>query len=148
MAQILDGKWVRDQILADWKPHVDELIRTHRPPGLAVVLAGNDPGSEIYVRNKVKASQDIGIHSEKITPPETVTTDELLAIVEELNERPDIARHPRADCLFRNTLIPAASLLTVRLEKDVDGFHPMNVGNLVANIPSARPARRPASSNC
>src|ERR687885_90265 len=90
MANILDGVWVRNQILAELAPRVSALAQRHRPPGLAVVLVGNDPASEIYVRNKVKACADLGIYSEKITPPDTVSTDDLLAIIIGLNERPDI----------------------------------------------------------
>ena len=70
MAQILDGKWVRDQIFADWKDRASTLGATKRRPGLAVVLVGHDPGSEIYVRNKIRACEDLGIYSEKHTPPE------------------------------------------------------------------------------
>ena len=90
MAQILDGKWVRDQILAECKPRVDALSKEARPPGLVVVLVGNDPASEIYVRNKIKACEELGIRSEKLTPPDTVTTAELLAMIEELNRRDDV----------------------------------------------------------
>ena len=87
MLQILDGTVVRDQILAGLKPRVHRLPRR---PGLAVVLVGHDPASEIYVRGKIKACGELGIHSEKITPPETITTKELLAIIDELNHRPEI----------------------------------------------------------
>ncbi len=61
MAQILDGKWVRDQILESLRPRVEKLKSSGRAPGLAVVLVGHDPGSEIYVRNKVKACGELGI---------------------------------------------------------------------------------------
>jgi len=137
MAQILDGNLVRDQILAELKPRVCALAAAGRPPGLAVVLVGHDPGSEIYVRNKVKACAALGIHSETVTPPESVTTSELLAIVEELNARPDI------DGILVQLPLPAAVdskrvLLAVAPEKDVDGFHPFNVGSLVANLPGPR----------
>lgn len=67
--KILDGKWVRDQILEELRPRVAALAAKRRPPGLAAVLVGNDPASEIYVRNKIKACADLGIYSEKITPP-------------------------------------------------------------------------------
>jgi methylenetetrahydrofolate dehydrogenase (NADP+)/methenyltetrahydrofolate cyclohydrolase len=138
MAQILDGKWVRDEILREWKPRVDALASSRRPPGLAVVLVGNDPASEIYVRNKVKACADMGIHSEKHTPADTITTHELLALIESLNVRDEID-----GILVQMPLPPQVDsrrvLLTVRPDKDVDGFHPMNVGNLVANIPGPRP---------
>src|ERR1700761_4738521 len=87
MLQTLDGTVVRDQILTGLKPRVQRL---HRPPGLAVILVGHNPASEIYVRGKIKASAELGIFSEKITPPESISTDELLAIIDQLNCRPDI----------------------------------------------------------
>jgi methylenetetrahydrofolate dehydrogenase (NADP+)/methenyltetrahydrofolate cyclohydrolase len=137
MADILDGKWVRDQILADWKDRAAALSRHKRPPGLAVVLVGNDAGSEIYVRNKIKACEELGIYSEKLTPPPTVSTEELLAIVESLNQREEI------DGILVQMPLPRQVdsrriLVAVRPDKDVDGFHPVNVGNLVANIPAPR----------
>jgi methylenetetrahydrofolate dehydrogenase (NADP+) / methenyltetrahydrofolate cyclohydrolase len=138
MAQILDGKWVRDEIQREWKPRADNLNATRRPPGLAVVLAGNNPASEIYVRNKVKACAEMGIYSEKHTPPGSITTEELLALIESLNQREEID-----GILVQMPLPPQIDsrrvLLAVRPDKDVDGFHPMNVGNLVANIPGPRP---------
>ena len=84
---ILDGNAVRADILARLKPRIEML---DRPPGLAVVLVGHDPASEIYVRGKIKACADLGIYSEKLTPPETISTEELLAMVDELNQRPEI----------------------------------------------------------
>src|SRR5579872_1730114 len=87
MPTILHGMAVQTEILARLKPRIDKL---RRPPGLAVVLAGNDPASEIYVRSKIKACAELGIFSEKITPPDTVTTEDLVAQVEELNRRPEI----------------------------------------------------------
>jgi methylenetetrahydrofolate dehydrogenase (NADP+)/methenyltetrahydrofolate cyclohydrolase len=138
MAEILDGKWVREQILAEWKPRVEALARAQRPPGLAVVLAGDNPASEIYVRNKVKACDEMGIYSEKLTPPASITTDELLAIIRELNEREQID-----GILVQMPLPPQIDsrriLTAIAPEKDVDGFHPMNVGNLVANLSGPRP---------
>jgi methylenetetrahydrofolate dehydrogenase (NADP+) / methenyltetrahydrofolate cyclohydrolase len=137
MAQILDGNRVRDQILAELKPRVCALAASGRPPGLAVVLVGRDPGSEVYVRNKVKACAGLGIHSETLTPPESVSTGELLAIVDRLNACPEI------DGILVQLPLPAQVdskriLLAVAPEKDVDGFHPFNVGNLVANLPGPR----------
>ena len=76
MPPILDGNRVRDQILSELRPRVAALPR---PPGLAVVLVGHNPASEIYVRNKIKACDDLGIRSETLRPPESVTTEELLA---------------------------------------------------------------------
>src|SRR5438874_5937622 len=87
MAQILDGIRVRDAIYSEYKPRAAAL---GRPPGLAVVLVGHNPASEIYVRNKIKACHDLGIYSESLTPPDTIATSELLAIVAGLNARDDI----------------------------------------------------------
>jgi methylenetetrahydrofolate dehydrogenase (NADP+) / methenyltetrahydrofolate cyclohydrolase len=136
-AKILDGKWVRDQILADLKPRIERLKADHRPPGLAVILVGHDPGSEIYVRNKIKTCGELGIYSEKITPPETITTENLLGIIEGLNQRDEID-----GILVQMPLPPQVDkqriLVSVHPDKDADGFHPMNVGHLVANSPAAR----------
>jgi methylenetetrahydrofolate dehydrogenase (NADP+)/methenyltetrahydrofolate cyclohydrolase len=137
MPQILDGSRVRDEIKQELKPRVAALAAHGRPPGLAVVLAGHNPASEIYVRNKVKACQDLGIYSETLSPPDSVTTDELLAITEQLNARHDI------DGILVQLPLPAQVnakriLLAVAPGKDVDGFHPCNVGNLVANLPGPR----------
>jgi len=138
MPTILDGNRVRDQILRDLRPRVAALAAASRPPGLAVVLVGHDPGSEIYVRNKVKACAELGIASQSLTPPATIATEELLAIVDGLNQRPDID-----GILVQLPLPPQVDtrrvLLAVSPEKDVDGFHPMNVGNLVAGRPGPQP---------
>jgi methylenetetrahydrofolate dehydrogenase (NADP+)/methenyltetrahydrofolate cyclohydrolase len=134
-ATVLDGKRIRDQILSELKPRVDRL---RRPPGLAVVLVGHDPASEIYVRGKIKASGDLGIYSEKITPDDSISTGDLLGIVEGLNQRSEID-----GILVQVPLPPQIDsrrvLLAVDPNKDVDGFHPLNVGNLVAGIPGPRP---------
>ena len=137
MAQILDGARLRDQILHELKPRADALIAAGRPPGLAVVLAGHNPASEIYVRSKIKACHDLGIFSESLTPPETVSTDQLLASVEQLNARPDI------DGILVQLPLPKQVdekriLLAVAPEKDVDGFHPCNVGRLATGLPGPR----------
>jgi methylenetetrahydrofolate dehydrogenase (NADP+) / methenyltetrahydrofolate cyclohydrolase len=134
MARILDGIKTRDQILAGLKPRVE---RCSRPPGLAVVLVGHDPASEIYVRNKVKACADLGIFSEKITPPDTITTAGLLAIIDGLNRRSEI------DGILVQVPLPShidarQALLAIHPSKDVDGFRPFNVGQLVANAPGPR----------
>jgi methylenetetrahydrofolate dehydrogenase (NADP+) / methenyltetrahydrofolate cyclohydrolase len=135
---ILDGKWVREQIFARLKPRVEKLKRASRPPGLAMVLVGHDPSSELYVRIKGKTSAELGIYSEQITCPESVATSELLGIIEGLNQRPEI------DAILVQTPLPAhvdkgRVLHAVRPDKDVDGFHPENVGALVENIPGPRP---------
>jgi methylenetetrahydrofolate dehydrogenase (NADP+) / methenyltetrahydrofolate cyclohydrolase len=137
MARVLDGKWVRDEIFREWKPRAAALAATQRPAGIAVVLVGDNPASEIYVRNKVKACEELGIYSEKHTPPDTVSTDELLTLITTLNERPEI------DGILVQMPLPkqvdARRVLgAIRPDKDVDGFHPYNVGNLVANIPGPR----------
>lgn len=134
---ILDGKWVRDQIFAELKPRVQKLTASHRPPGLAVILVGNDPGSEIYVRLKIKTCGELGIYSEKIERPESITTSELLGIIEGLNQRPEI------DGILVQTPLPPQVdkdrvLRSLRPDKDVDGFHPLNVGALVENLPGPR----------
>ncbi|MEO7144012.1 MAG: bifunctional methylenetetrahydrofolate dehydrogenase/methenyltetrahydrofolate cyclohydrolase FolD [Bryobacteraceae bacterium] len=137
MAQILDGVRVRQQILDALKPRVRKLIAGGRPPGLAVVLVGHNPASEIYVRGKVKACEELGFYSEKITPPETISTDELLEIVAELNRRPEID-----GILVQMPLPPQVDsrrvLEAVAPDKDADGFHPVNVGRLVAGRPAPR----------
>ena len=138
MPQILDGNCVRDQILSELKPRVEALTARGRAPGLAVVLAGHNPASEIYVRNKVKACRDLGIHSETHTPPDSVETAALLALIADLNARDDV------DGILVQLPLPKqvdakAVLLAVTPEKDVDGFHPVNVGNLVAGRPGPRP---------
>ena len=135
--KILDGKWVRDQILSELRPRVEKLSASHRRPGLAVVLVGHNPASEIYVRNKIKACADLGIYSEKITPPDTLSTADLLGIIQGLNERPEI------DGILVQTPLPKQVdthrvLLSIDPGKDVDGFHPFNVGKLVAGIPGPR----------
>jgi methylenetetrahydrofolate dehydrogenase (NADP+)/methenyltetrahydrofolate cyclohydrolase len=134
---ILDGKWVRDQILAELKPRVAKLAASHRPPGLAVILVGDDPGSHIYVRLKIKTCGELGIYSEKIDLPETATTSELLGIIEGLNQRPEIdgilVQTPLPPQVDKNRVLRA-----VKPDKDVDGFHPLNVGALVENLPGPR----------
>src|SRR5512147_522832 len=134
MPQILDGIAVRNEILERLKPRIAKL---KRKPGLAVVLVGHNPASEVYVRSKIKTCGEIGIFSDKLTPPETVTTDELLAVIAELNHRPDI------DGILVQMPLPKQVdtrrvLEAVAPDKDADGFHPTNVGHLVAGRPAPR----------
>jgi len=137
MPRILDGNRVRDDIIGELKPRVDALAAQGRPPGLAVVMVGHNPASGIYVRNKIKTCHDLGIYSESITPPDSVSTAELLAIVLALNTRPEID-----GILVQLPLPPRVDtkriLMAVTPDKDVDGFHPCNVGALVANLPAPR----------
>src|ERR1700690_3040705 len=89
-AIILDGTRIAAQIKGEVGEEVKELTAAGLRPGLAVVLAGHNPASEIYVRNKVKSCEQLGIYSEKHTPAESVTTEELLALVDDLNRRDEI----------------------------------------------------------
>ena len=135
MAKLLEGKQVRDQILTELRPRIAALPRA---PGLAVVLVGNDPASEIYVRNKVKTCRELGIFSENITPPATMTTEELLTLVRDLNQRPEI------DGILVQSPLPkhmdeGRVLEEISPVKDVDGFHPVNAGKLSINAPGLRP---------
>jgi methylenetetrahydrofolate dehydrogenase (NADP+) / methenyltetrahydrofolate cyclohydrolase len=137
-ATILDGNKIAAQIRAELAEDVNKLAAAGTRPGLAVILAGNNPASEIYVRNKVKACEQLGIYSEKLTPPESVTTEELLAIIRQLNERPEI------DGILVQLPLPQQVdtrkvLLAVAPEKDVDGLHPVNVGNLMTQRPGLAP---------
>jgi len=132
--QILDGTVVRADILAGLKPRIHKLSR---PPGLAVVLVGHDPASEIYVRGKIKACAELGIHSEKLTPDPSISTADLLVIIDELNRRPEIdgilVQMPLPKQIDSRRVLEA-----VAPDKDADGFHPVNVGHLVAGRPAPR----------
>jgi len=137
-AIILDGTKIAAQIRAEVGEEVKQLTADGLRPGLAVVLVGHNPASEIYVRSKVKACEELGIMSEKITPPESSTTEELLALVVDLNRRDDI------DGILVQLPLPAhvdakKVLLAVSPDKDVDGFHPMNVGYLSTQRPGLVP---------
>ena len=139
MAQILNGNLIRDQIKAECLPRVARLLdKAGRPPGLAVVLVGDDAASAVYVRGKTKTAEELGIHHETITRDASLTTEELLAIVAELNAREDID-----GILVQLPLPPHVDaqkvLLAVSPEKDVDGFHPCNVGLLVTGRSGPRP---------
>jgi methylenetetrahydrofolate dehydrogenase (NADP+)/methenyltetrahydrofolate cyclohydrolase len=138
MPLLLEGARVRDQIEAELKPRIDQLTRAHRPPGLAVILAGDNPASEIYVRNKVQACQRLGIYSEKLTPPASVTTEELVETVAQLNRRPEID-----GILIQLPLPPQVDakevLFAVDPDKDADGLHPVNLGRLFTGRTGPRP---------
>src|SRR5204863_2693018 len=89
-AIVLDGNKIGAEIRAEVASEVKTLTAAGMRPGLAVILVGNDPASEIYVRGKVKSSEEVGIYSEKHTPPASVTTEELLSLVADLNRRDEI----------------------------------------------------------
>ncbi len=137
-ATILDGNKIAAQIRLEVTEEVQKLGQAGLRPGLAVILAGHNPASEIYVRNKVKACEQVGVHGETLTPPDSVSTEELLQLVEQLNRREEID-----GILVQLPLPPQVDskkvLLTVSPEKDVDGFHPMNVGNLSTQRPGLAP---------
>jgi methylenetetrahydrofolate dehydrogenase (NADP+)/methenyltetrahydrofolate cyclohydrolase len=139
LAQLLNGIEIRDQIKAECRPRVARLVESYcRPPGLAVILAGENPASQVYVQSKTRTCAELGIYSQTITPPASVSTEELLEIIEKLNQRPEI------DGILVQLPLPphidtARVLLAVAPEKDVDGFHPCNIGNLVTGRPGPRP---------
>jgi len=89
-ATVLDGSKIASEIRAEIAADVKAMASAGIRPGLAVVLVGHNPASEIYVRGKVKSSEEVGLYSERHTPPETVSTDQLLALVEDLNRRDEI----------------------------------------------------------
>jgi methylenetetrahydrofolate dehydrogenase (NADP+) / methenyltetrahydrofolate cyclohydrolase len=128
-ARILDGNKIASDIKAEVSADVRSLSSAGMRPGLAVVLVGHNPASEIYVRGKVKTSEEIGIYSEKHAPPESVSTEELLDLVARLNHRDEI------DGILIQLPLPSQVdakrvLMAVDPGKDVDGFHPVNVGFL------------------
>jgi len=137
MARILDGKLIKQEILDELRPRVARLAAAHRPPGLTVILVGNDPASEIYVGSKVRTCEELGIRSREIRLPAATTTEELLAHVHAQNEDPSV------DGILVQVPLPKhidsrKVLLAIRPDKDADGFHPYNVGQLVANSPAPR----------
>ncbi|HKZ52424.1 MAG TPA: bifunctional methylenetetrahydrofolate dehydrogenase/methenyltetrahydrofolate cyclohydrolase FolD [Candidatus Acidoferrales bacterium] len=137
-ARILNGTDIGRQIQEELRQQVEEMKRAGITPGLAAVLVGDNPASEVYVRNKISACEDLGLYSEKITPPAGISTRALLAEIRELNRRPEI------DAILVQLPLPPQVdaqeiLLAIDPAKDVDGFHPMNVGALVSQRPGLRP---------
>ena len=128
-ATILDGNKIASEIRAEVASEVKTMTAAGMRPGLAVVLVGHNPASEVYVRGKVKSSAEVGIYSEQHTPPESATTEDLLVLVDDLNGRDDID-----GILVQLPLPPQVEakkvLMAVDPAKDVDGFHPVNVGFL------------------
>ncbi len=136
--RVLDGIAIASAIKAEVAEEVKELAGMGIVPGLAVILVGHVPASEIYVRSKVKTCGELGIYSEMLTPPESITTEEMLALVAELNARPEIdgilIQLPLPKHVDTKRLLEAVSP-----EKDVDGFHPVNAGRLQAGQPGLAP---------
>jgi methylenetetrahydrofolate dehydrogenase (NADP+)/methenyltetrahydrofolate cyclohydrolase len=136
-ALVLDGRRIGNEIRAELLPRIQAFTAKGRPPGLAVVLVGENPASQIYVRNKVKACEELGIRSLQYTPPASTTTEELLALISKLNADPAV------DGILVQMPLPKQIdteriLLAVHPHKDADGFHPCNVGSLVSNRPGPR----------
>jgi methylenetetrahydrofolate dehydrogenase (NADP+)/methenyltetrahydrofolate cyclohydrolase len=138
MPRVLDGATIAAQIKAEVAEEVKRLAAQGVKPGLAAVLVGHVAASEIYVRSKVQACADLGIYSDLITPPDTVTTADMLDLIGNLNAREDI------DGILVQLPLPKqvdAKLLldAIAPEKDVDGFHPVNAGRLQAGRPALAP---------
>jgi methylenetetrahydrofolate dehydrogenase (NADP+) / methenyltetrahydrofolate cyclohydrolase len=128
--KLIDGAKLADRIKADVAGRVAELEARGITPGLSVVLVGEDPASAVYVGSKERTCIELGMHGETIRKPATITESELLAIVDTLNDDPDVhgilvqmplPKHINADAIVRR----------IRPDKDVDGFHPVNVGKLL-----------------
>jgi methylenetetrahydrofolate dehydrogenase (NADP+) / methenyltetrahydrofolate cyclohydrolase len=136
--RILDGIAIAGQIKAEVAVEVQALVARGITPGLAVILVGEVPASQIYVRSKVKTCGELGIFSEMLTPPETITTEEMLELIATLNAREDIdgilIQLPLPKHVNTKRLLEAVSP-----DKDVDGFHPMNVGRLQSGQPALAP---------
>ena len=137
-ARVLDGNKIRDQIKAELAGQIRDLKAAGVTPGLAAVLVGENPASQIYVRSKVKTTEALGLYSEKIEWPATTSTEQLLDLVARLNAREEID-----GILVQLPLPPQVDakrvLEAVDPAKDVDGFHPVNIGNLVSGRPGLVP---------
>ncbi|MBV9266607.1 MAG: bifunctional methylenetetrahydrofolate dehydrogenase/methenyltetrahydrofolate cyclohydrolase FolD [Acidobacteriaceae bacterium] len=133
----LDGKRIKEEIEQELRPRIAALRERKRAPSIAVVLVGDDPASQIYVRSKIKTCAELGITSIDVTPDSKISTEELLDIVDSFNRDSAIdgilVQSPLPNQIDERTI-----LLAIAPDKDVDGFHPFNVGNLVANRPAPR----------
>ncbi|QMV44253.1 bifunctional methylenetetrahydrofolate dehydrogenase/methenyltetrahydrofolate cyclohydrolase FolD [Cohnella cholangitidis] len=129
-AQIIYGKQISDTIREELLQEVEQLKQQGITPGLVVILVGEDPASQVYVRNKAKACEQLGYHSEVIRVPAETTQEELLALIQKYNEQRNIhgilVQLPLPKHIEEKAIIDAISV-----EKDVDGFHPESVGNLM-----------------
>ena len=130
MAIKIDGKVIAAAVRQEVRAEAEELTKQGKTPGLAVIVVGNDPASRVYVNNKKKACAEAGIRSEEFALPAETTQEELLALVEELNTRPDIhgilCQLPLPKHLDDKAVIAAISP-----SKDVDAFHAANVGQIL-----------------
>jgi methylenetetrahydrofolate dehydrogenase (NADP+)/methenyltetrahydrofolate cyclohydrolase len=138
LPHVLDGVVIASEIKAEVAHEVADLSARGVRPGLAVILVGEVPASQIYVRSKVKTCGELGIFSEMLTPPESITTEEMLALVADLNARDDIdgilIQLPLPKHVDTKRLLEAVSP-----DKDVDGFHPVNAGRLQSGQPGLAP---------
>ncbi len=138
-AQLLDGKAIAADVRKQVKIEVTKRVAEgRRAPGLVVVLVGENPASQVYVRNKQRACEDVGFKSELIQLPATTAQEELLRLIDDLNAREDI------DGILVQLPLPQQideETVTERIlpTKDVDGFHPYNIGRLVLRMPLLRP---------
>ncbi len=133
-ARILNGNLIRDEIYDELRGEIERLRAAGIQPGLATVLVGENPASKIYVSSKIASCEQLGLLSWRFTPPASATTDELLALIEELNANEDV------DGILVQLPLPAQVdskrvLEAVHPSKDVDGFHPMSLGRLVTGRP-------------
>jgi len=137
-ATVLDGREIAAEIRAEVAAEIEAMGGAGIRPGLAVLLVGNNPASEIYVRGKVKSCEELGIYSEQFTPSFESSTEDLVELVQALNRRDEID-----GILVQLPLPPQVDakrvLMTVDPAKDVDGFHPMNVGFLSTQRPGLVP---------
>jgi len=135
--RVLDGTAIAAEIKSELVSKVAEAKHRGYTPGLAVILVGENPASQLYVNSKVKTCAELGIYSERHTPDASVTTEQLLALVQSLNERNEI------DGILIQLPLPAhvdteLLLEAVIPEKDVDGFHPINAGRLLSGAPAEK----------
>ncbi|WP_321277086.1 bifunctional methylenetetrahydrofolate dehydrogenase/methenyltetrahydrofolate cyclohydrolase FolD [Thiomicrorhabdus indica] len=138
-AQIIDGKAVSKTVRQKIKTKVDErLSQGLRAPGLAVILIGDNPASSVYVNNKKRACEEVGFVSKSWHLPESTTQSDLLALIKELNEDHSmdgiLVQLPLPDHIEDETVIES-----IHPDKDVDGFHPYNIGRLTVRMPTLRP---------
>jgi methylenetetrahydrofolate dehydrogenase (NADP+) / methenyltetrahydrofolate cyclohydrolase len=141
-ARLIDGTAIAAEIRAAAMPDVEQFVRTTgRPPGLGIVLVGDNPASEVYVRNKVRAGGDAGIWVDLQRLPTTASLDDLLALVDRLNrsDRHDgiLVQSPLPDAMGKRAAQRVFD--AIEPDKDVDGFHPVNVGKLVQGRAHLKP---------
>ena len=135
-ARIISGKDIAAEMRAELEPQVTELAKAGKTPGLAVVLVGEDPASQVYVRMKGKACEKLGMYSETIVLPEATSEDELLATIDGLNANPRIHGF-LVQLPLPKHIDSERVLLRILPSKDVDGFHPENVGRVAVGDSTA-----------